>query len=175
MWSWITTAWEGVKGLFGGKGTVQIGKGNQSATVGNGGTVNQIAGDVHHHQAAPEPVKDEDAEMFVCLEETMPDLLNVLRLQLAEQPLIRNLVIVSPRVDAKNYSTNWIKFSVGDNQNIHLQLKVLENNELVRRVLKEGQSVVFSVMYQNAFVMTEKLVRYLKKGKASPDGSGTGG
>src|SRR5439155_1724971 len=48
MWQWVTAAWAGVKSLFGGKGTLQIGSGNKSncgVTIGdNAGNV--ILGDI---------------------------------------------------------------------------------------------------------------------------------
>jgi hypothetical protein len=170
----LAMVWEGVKGLFGGKGTTQIGKGNQSVATGDNSPVFQAGRDVHVVPAPP-PIKDEDAEMFADLEQTMPDLLNTLRQKLAENPLLRNIVIVHPKIDVNHYSTNWIRFTARDSPNIQLQLNVLENNGLVSRDLEETRVVIFGDMYRNAFVMSERLARYLKKGKASPSGFGTGG
>ena len=63
MWQWLTTAWEGVKSLLGGKGTIQIGSGNKSVsgvTIGdNAGGV--VIGDVIHYGPQippPQPLSD---------------------------------------------------------------------------------------------------------------------
>jgi hypothetical protein len=47
MWGWVTTAWEGIKSLFGGKGGLQIGSGNRSSNVTIGDNAqNVIVGDL---------------------------------------------------------------------------------------------------------------------------------
>jgi len=162
MWGWIVDL---VKGLVGGKGTTQIGKGNQSATVGDGGTVNQIADDVHHDQAAPEPVKDEDAELFTYLEETMPELLNSLRQELAEHPIVRDMIVLDRTSLRYNWPGPHLMYSEDEAPDIRLQMAVLECHDLVSE--RKGDEFVYRI--------SEELVRYLTKGTADPGGPGTGG
>src|SRR5262249_53904897 len=134
----------------------------------------QAGRDVHFNVPIQPPVKDEDAEAFAELEQTMPDLLNDLRRQLSENPLIRNIVISHPsRWD--NYSTNWIRFLARDNPKIQLKLNIWKRKGWVRRITKENEWAKNSLLSHNAFGMSEKLVRSLKRGKAGPDGSGPGG
>jgi hypothetical protein len=166
MWGWIKTAWEGVKGLIGGgKGTTQIGKGNQSAATGDNSPVYQAGRDVHFNVPIQQPVKDEEAEMFAELERLMPDLLNALRQELAEHPLVRDMIVL----DRKSIGYNWpgphLMYSEDETPNIRMQMGILEGHGMVRDNKSDGF----------AYRISERLVRYLKKGKASPGGSGTGG
>jgi hypothetical protein len=159
MWGWL----EKLMGLFG-MGTAQIGKGNQSVATGDNSPVVQAGRDVHFNVPVQPPVKDEDAETFAELERTMPDLLNSLRQELAEHPLIRDIIVL----DRKSIEYNWpgphLMYSEDENPNIRMQIAILEGYSLV----SDGKGHGF------AYRISEKLVLYLKKGKARLDGSGTG-
>jgi hypothetical protein len=149
MWGWITTAWEGVKGLFGGKGTIQIGQGNQAMTVG----------DIHFHPAAPQPAKDEDAEMFADLEQTMPDFLKSLRQELAEGTLIRDIIVLDWKSIDYNWPSRHLMYSEDENPDIRMHMAILEGHGLVTDLKGNG----FAYRMPDAYRMSERLVRYLKR------------
>jgi hypothetical protein len=153
------------KGLFsGGKGPIQMGKGNQSVATGDNSPVVQAGRDVHFNVPIQQPAKDEEAEVFAELEQTMPELLNSLRQELAEHPLIRDIIVL----DRKSIEYNWpgphLMYSEDEAPDIRMQMAVLEGHDLVSDRKGDGF----------AYRISEKLVRYLKRGEASPDGTGTG-
>lgn len=70
-----------VKGLFGGKGALQVGKGNQSvtgATSGHNSPIMAAQRDIHVNMPFAPPIGG-DEEVFGDLERDMPDLLKELR------------------------------------------------------------------------------------------------
>jgi hypothetical protein len=162
MWGWFTsrasTAWKWLKGKLGGKG-------NQSATTGDDSPVLQVGRDVHFNVPVQPPVKDEDAETFAELEQTMPDLLNSLRQELAEHPLIRDIIVLDRRSLVYNWPGPHLMYSEDEAPNIRMRMAILEGHGLVRDLKGDGF----------AYRISEELVRYLEKGTADPGSPGTGG
>jgi hypothetical protein len=146
-----------VKGLFGGKGTTQIGKGNQSvsggSTTGANSPVLMANGDVHFY-APPSPATDADpdAETFAELEGVMPDLLGDLRMALAEQPLVRDVIVLDKKTISYNWPDPHLCFSADETPDLWAKVGVLEDQGLLRETRDR-----FS------YRMSGRLVKYLTK------------
>ena len=162
MWGWfrsrVSTAWKWLKGKL-------AGKGNQSATTGDNSPVLQAGRDVHLNVPVQQPVKDEDAQTFAELEQTMPDLLNSLRQELAEHPIVRDIIVLNTKSMAYNWPVPHLMYTKDEDPTIRMHMAILEGHGLVRDLKGDGF----------AYRMSERLVHYLKKGKPGPGGSGSGG
>lgn len=150
--------WEAIvglmKGLFGGKGAMQIGKDNQAvtgSTTGQNSPVVTAGRDVHLNMP-PVKVADGEAEVFAELEEMMPDFLGDLRKELAEHPLIRDIIVLDKKSIAYNWPDDHLMFSEDENPGARSKMRVFENYGLVKE-LKDGF----------AYRVSERLAKYLRK------------
>src|SRR2546426_471111 len=98
-----TRMWEAIvgwfKALFGGKGTTQIGKGNQAvsgSSAGDNSPVVTAGRDVHFNMPTP-AVSQEPSSALAELEETIPDVLSKLRKDLADHPLTRDIIVLDKK------------------------------------------------------------------------------
>jgi hypothetical protein len=152
MWGAIV-GW--LKSLFGGRGGTQIGQGNQTftaSTAGDNSPAVMAGRDVHFNMPSAPASVDEDAETFAELEETLGDLLSDLRKQLAENPLLRDLIVL----DRKSISYFWtgphIMCSEDESPGVRSKVEVLVNHGLATETKPDF-----------AYRMSERLVRYLRK------------
>lgn len=153
MWESIVSF---VKGLFGSKGTTQIGRGNQAVTGGSAAGANSpvmTAGRDIHFNAPTGPTTDPDAEMFADLEQTMPDVLKNLRENLAEHPLIRVIIVMDKKSLLYNWPDDHLRFTAEEDPDIRSKVQILENHGLLRH--ERGRDF--------AYRMTERFVKYLRK------------
>jgi len=151
MWETIV-GW--FKALFGGKGTTQIGKGNQAlsgSSTGDNSPVVTAGRDAHFNMPTP-LVSREPSGSFAELEETIPDLLSELRKDLAEHPLIRDIIVLDKKSFAYNWPDEHLLFSADEHPRIWNKIRVLENHGLLSE-LKD----------RFAYRISEELVRCLRK------------
>jgi hypothetical protein len=143
-----------VKGLFGGKGTLQIGKGNQAVTgttSGHNSPIMAAQRDIHVNMPFTPPAGG-DYELFSDLEKDMPDLLREMREDLAEHPLIRDVIVLDKSTFAYNFPDAHLKFAEDTHPGIRQKVNILHDLGLLRQE-KEG-------FY---YRITEKFAKYLKK------------
>src|SRR5438034_327666 len=99
--------------LFGDKGTSQIGRGQQVVTGSTAGSTSPVvtAGrDVSFSMSIP-PALEEDKSTFSDLEEMMPEFLEQLRVDLAEYPLCRDIVVLDKSTYVYNYQKGHLMFA----------------------------------------------------------------
>lgn len=150
----LKTAWEFVKGLFGGKGTLQIGKGNQAVSASSTGSHSPAVAagrDVHFNLHLPP--SDSDAEVFQELEKSMPDLLAELKELLAQDPLIRDIIVLNKKSLVYNWQKPHGRFSADEDPYIRQKVAILENHGLLTPLDSTGF----------AYRISEKLAKYLRK------------
>ena len=103
--------------------------------------------------------------MFTYLEETMPELLNSLRQELAEHPIVRDLIVLDRTSLRYNWPGPHLMYSEDEAPDIRIQMAVLEGHDLVSE--RKGDEFAYRI--------SEELVRYLTKGTADSSNPGTGG
>src|SRR5262249_45715242 len=157
-----TCMWETIvgwfKALFSGKGTTQIGKGNQAvsgSSTGDNSPVVTAGRDVHFNMSAPVAPQDPSSD-FAELEDTIPDLLSDLREGLADHPFIRDIIVLDKKSIAYNWPDEHLRFSADESPGIRSKIQVLEN----RGLISERKD-------RFAYRMSEKLAGYLRKGSST--------
>jgi hypothetical protein len=95
---------------------------------------------------------DGDAAVFSDLEETIPTLLDNLRKFPAENPLMRDLIVLETKSMGYDWPGIHLRFSEDEDPGIYTQVALLVNHGLVDEV-----------QHEFAYRITERLARYLRK------------
>jgi hypothetical protein len=143
-----------VKGLFGGKGTLQAGSGNQAVTgttSGHNSPIMAAQRDIHVNMPFA-PTGGGDDEVFRDLENDMPDLLKEMREDLAAHPLIRDVIVLGKSTFAYNFPDAHMMFAEDTHPGIRQKVNILHDLGLLREE-KEG-------FY---YRIADKLAKYLRK------------
>jgi hypothetical protein len=149
MWpilEWVKTH------IFGGKGTTQIGSGNQAVTGTTAGSSSPVVGagrDVYLHINEP-PRQEEDP--LVNLEEPVLKLLVNLAESLAEHPLMRDIIVLHKKSIAYNWPDEHFMISADEEPGIYSFIKILLNHRLIIEIKTDF-----------AYRLSEKLVSQLRK------------
>lgn len=142
-----------VKGFFGGgKGVTQVGNDQQAvsgSTTGYNSPVIAAGRDVHF---GPTPSADPYLEVFADLEELMPDLLDLMRSDLAEHPLLRDIVYLEKSTYAYNFNSEHMLFADDKQPGAGARLRIL----LGHRLLTEEKEDFW-------YRITERFAKYLRK------------
>jgi hypothetical protein len=151
MWAEII-GW--IKGLFGGKGTIQapIGRGNQAVSGSTTGPNSPVltAGSSITYNAVPAS-HDPDAEVFAELEDTIPELLSEMQSDLATSPLIRDIIIMQNSDYVYNWPTEHFGFFEDKSPGVLSKLRLFIDHGLLDEVKPDF-----------AYRITPRLVKYLK-------------
>jgi hypothetical protein len=151
MWRQITT-W--IKSFFGSGGPVQIGKDNQAVTgttTGHNSPVINAARDVHWH-GQPVPVAEKTHDVFPDVEALVPDLLAELRKDLAEHPLMRDMIVLDKKGIVYGWPGPHLRFSADEHEQIWQEVAVLEGHGLLREL-----------RHRFAYRISEELATYLRR------------
>ena len=153
-WEWVAGLWGK---LFGSRGGSQIG-GTNTATSGN--TVGDnasgvVVGNNNVVTNYPPPTREEID--FTELEAMMPGLLAEMKKDLAQHPLVRELVVLNTKGNAYNGGPVLIYYHE-DHPDLLSKLHVLENHGLIR-------DIKFNQL--DRFRITEAFARYLLGSKAT--------
>jgi hypothetical protein len=92
------------------------------------------------------------ASAYSEIEQTIPDLLSVLRQRFTENPLIRDIIVLNKKTIAYTWPDDHLFFSADDYPGIWSKIRILEN-----------QGLVFEVKDRFAYRMTEELATYLSR------------
>jgi len=149
MWKAIV-CW--LKGLLGGKVTTQIGRGNRAISGSSSGDNSPVvsAGRDAYIQVQS---KQNELTTFNELEQIMPDLLNQLREGMADDPLIRDIIVSDKKSLAYNYTVEHFHFSADEHPRVWEKIRILENHGLVSEV-----------RHRFAYRISEDFARYLRAG-----------
>jgi hypothetical protein len=104
------------------------------------------------HVTLPLSSKDsQESEVFAQLEATVPEVLQKLREELKDDPLIRDIIYLEHRCIPYGWPNTHLMFSEEESKDIRRKLVVLENAGMIQET-KEGF----------AFRISERLVKYLR-------------
>jgi hypothetical protein len=152
MWKSI---WDFVKGLFGSKGTMQIGSGNQAMTASTSGVrapVIQAGRDAHVHMPINSPsITVQDP--FADLEEPVKDLLAELAKCLVEHPLLRVIVVTHTKTNEPSYTEDFLQLSEDNDPKLRSKIGILVGHGLI--VPQDADDY--------AYRLSEPLVKQLRK------------
>jgi hypothetical protein len=95
---------------------------------------------------------DPEAEMFADLEQLIPEFFNALRKDMAEAPLVRDLIVTETKTISYNWPGPHLRFTEDEDPNIYMQADLLVDKGLLTET-REGF----------AYRITDRLVRYLRK------------
>lgn len=98
------------------------------------------------------PRQEPDAEIFASLEELMPDLLNDLRTNLTEHPLLRNMVVLKYSTYAYDFDEPHLKFGNDTLPGVTEKVRILLDHGLLTEQKKDFW-----------YRITERFAKYLRK------------
>ena len=104
-----------------------------------------------HITVSPSSGNSQESEVFAQLEATVPDVLQELRQELKEDPLIRDIICLERKSIVYGWPDTHLMFSEEDYKDIKRKLQILVNAGMLQET-KEGF----------AFRISERLVRYLR-------------
>jgi hypothetical protein len=125
-----------VKSLFGGKGAIQVGEGQQSAsTTGTNSPILNATGNITYTAGSNSPsAAERDAELLAEVQVLMPEIIEAINDLLNEDPLLREIV-VQPK---SSYAYNWPRphgmFSDDTHPDATRKFQILESYGLVRKI-----------------------------------------
>jgi hypothetical protein len=134
----------------------EMGKGDSMVQTTSGANSPIVSGQVAaardiHITVPPSSANSQESEVFAHLEATVPDVLQELRRELKEDPLIRDIICLERKSIPYGWPDTHLMFSEEEYKDIRRKLQVLVNAGMIRET-KEGF----------AFRISERLVRYLR-------------
>lgn len=135
----------------------ELGAGDSMVQTTSGANSPIVSGQVAaardiHITVPPSSANPEEGEVFAHLEATVPDVLQELRKELQEDPLIRDIICLERKSISYGWLDTHLMFSEEEYKDIRRKLQVLVNAGMIRET-KEGF----------AFRISERLVRYLRE------------
>lgn len=133
MWATIVAFFNSI---FGGKGVVQIGKGQQSAsTTGTGSPVLNAGGNINYSALPPVPTAAErDSELLSEVESLMPELIKDIRDLLEQDSLLRDMIVMECSTFVYNWPTPHGMFANDKHPDAVRKFQILESHGLVRKI-----------------------------------------
>ncbi len=152
MWA-AFVGWVGK--LFSGKSALQIGKDQQAVsgtTSGSNSPMMAAGRDIHYTPpASPAPTQAErDAQLFSEMHELMPEILDAIREVLAEDPLLRTMVVFESSTIAYSCPEPHLLFGNDTHPDAVRKFAILDSHGLVR------------MRRRGFYELSNRLVRMLK-------------
>jgi len=134
----------------------QIRNGDSVVQIASGANSPIVSGQVAaardvHITLLPSSGDPQEREVFAQLEETVPDVLQILRKELKEDPLIRDIIYLEGKSIVYGWPDPHLMFSEDEHMGIRRKLQFLTNAGMIHAT-REGF----------AYRISERLVRYLK-------------